>query len=323
MTTTRRRPSQRAVAPPELRADPPTEAPSATTAAPSGARHGHDPGRHPEAGRPIDPIAMQDLGSYGIVAQCFEFLCTLGDEGTIAPGLAESWEPDATGSVWTFHLRQGVKWHDGTDFTSADVAATLDRLLRRRQRWPQGRDRAGLGGRQRSRDRGCHAALTERQLPVPGVGVRRPGGHHAGGLHHGYDARRVPERHRTMEADQVRCRHRRRVRPQRRLVGRRSAACHDDVPVLRRRRVDGNGPRPPARSTRWSSSRSSAARRCSTTPTSTSSASRRHAPPDLDALRHGSVHRQAGPSGARVQHRPPGCWSTPCSRARRRSPTTT
>jgi peptide/nickel transport system substrate-binding protein len=77
---------------------------------------------------PLDPINMQDLGSYGIVAQCFEFLCSLGDDGDIGPGLAESWEPNADGTVWTFNLRQGVKWQDGTDFTSADVAATFDRL---------------------------------------------------------------------------------------------------------------------------------------------------------------------------------------------------
>ena len=77
---------------------------------------------------PLDPIGMQDLGSYGIVAQCFEFLCALGEDGDIGPGLAESWEPNADGTVWTFNLRQGVKWQDGTDFTSADVAATFDRL---------------------------------------------------------------------------------------------------------------------------------------------------------------------------------------------------
>jgi peptide/nickel transport system substrate-binding protein len=77
----------------------------------------------------LDPIGMQDLGAYGIVAQSFEFLVTLGDDGGIAPGLAESWEPNETGDVWTFNLRAGVKWHDGTDFTSADVAATMDRLV--------------------------------------------------------------------------------------------------------------------------------------------------------------------------------------------------
>ena len=77
---------------------------------------------------PLDPINMVDLASYGLVAQCFEFLCTLGDDGELAPGLAESWEPNEDGTVWTFQLRQGVKWQDGGDFTSADVAATMDRL---------------------------------------------------------------------------------------------------------------------------------------------------------------------------------------------------
>jgi peptide/nickel transport system substrate-binding protein len=78
----------------------------------------------------VDPINMQDLGGYGVVAQCFEFLCTLSEDGTdIAAGLAESWEPNADGSVWTFKLRQGVKWQDGKDFTADDVVATMGRLV--------------------------------------------------------------------------------------------------------------------------------------------------------------------------------------------------
>ena len=77
----------------------------------------------------LDPIGMQDLGAYGLIAQSFEFLVTLGEGRDIAPGLAESWEPNDTGDVWTFKLREGVKWQDGSDFTSADVAATMDRLV--------------------------------------------------------------------------------------------------------------------------------------------------------------------------------------------------
>jgi peptide/nickel transport system substrate-binding protein len=78
----------------------------------------------------VDPIAMQDLGGYGVVAQCFEFLTTLSEDGSdIAPGLAESWEPNEDGSVWTFKLRQGVKWQDGSDFTADDVVATMGRLV--------------------------------------------------------------------------------------------------------------------------------------------------------------------------------------------------
>lgn len=78
----------------------------------------------------VDPINMQDLGGYGVVAQCFEFLCTLSDDGAdIAPGLAESWQANDDGSVWTFKLRQGVKWQDGKDFTADDVVATMGRLV--------------------------------------------------------------------------------------------------------------------------------------------------------------------------------------------------
>ena len=75
-----------------------------------------------------DPVGMQDLPGYGIVAQCFEYLAALGPDGDIAPGLAESWEPNEDGSVWTFQLRTGVKWQDGSDFSSKDVSATMDRL---------------------------------------------------------------------------------------------------------------------------------------------------------------------------------------------------
>ncbi|MCU1361989.1 MAG: peptide transporter substrate-binding protein, partial [Ilumatobacteraceae bacterium] len=78
----------------------------------------------------LDPVAMQDLGSYGIVAQSFEFLATLGTDD-IAPGLATEWSSNADGSVWTFKLREGVKWQDPASgsLTSADVAATFDRLV--------------------------------------------------------------------------------------------------------------------------------------------------------------------------------------------------
>ena len=45
------------------------------------------------------------------------------------PELAESWSHDDTGTVWTFKLRQGVKWSDGQPFTAADVVWTYDFVL--------------------------------------------------------------------------------------------------------------------------------------------------------------------------------------------------
>ncbi len=47
----------------------------------------------------------------------------------VVPELAERWETSADGLHVTFHLRQGVKWHDGRPFSSADVKFTFDRLF--------------------------------------------------------------------------------------------------------------------------------------------------------------------------------------------------
>ncbi len=47
---------------------------------------------------------------------------------SIVPDLASEWSSDETGTALTFHLRQGVKWHDGKPFTAADVKCTWDAL---------------------------------------------------------------------------------------------------------------------------------------------------------------------------------------------------
>ena len=45
------------------------------------------------------------------------------------PDLAESWDISEDGLTYTFHLRQGVKWHDGEPFTSADVKFTMEESI--------------------------------------------------------------------------------------------------------------------------------------------------------------------------------------------------
>jgi peptide/nickel transport system substrate-binding protein len=62
-----------------------------------------------------------------VYANIFEGLTRYNPDGTIAPALAESWEISDDGTVYTFKLRQGVKFHDGTDFTADDVKFSLDR----------------------------------------------------------------------------------------------------------------------------------------------------------------------------------------------------
>lgn len=48
---------------------------------------------------------------------------------TVIPDLATSWEVSEDGQVYTFHLREGVTFHDGEPFTSADVVATFNRIM--------------------------------------------------------------------------------------------------------------------------------------------------------------------------------------------------
>ncbi|MEO0494944.1 MAG: ABC transporter substrate-binding protein [Actinomycetota bacterium] len=83
-----------------------------------------------DANSGLDPLNMLDLGTYSVLSQSFEYLVGLGPDGNIAAtSLATGWTPNDDGTAWTFNLREGVTWQDGTPFTSADVAATIDRMV--------------------------------------------------------------------------------------------------------------------------------------------------------------------------------------------------
>ncbi|WP_119390977.1 ABC transporter substrate-binding protein [Taklimakanibacter lacteus] len=79
-------------------------------------------------GGAIDPVTFYDSGSYQLAFQASEFLCVTEPDLTLRPVLAESWSTNEDGSVWTFKLRRGVKFHSGKLFTADDVVATFDRL---------------------------------------------------------------------------------------------------------------------------------------------------------------------------------------------------
>ncbi len=82
-----------------------------------------------DANSGLDPLNMLDLGTYCVLSQSFEYLVGLAADGGIGPtALATGWTPNDDASQWTFNLREGVTWQDGSPFTSADVAATLDRM---------------------------------------------------------------------------------------------------------------------------------------------------------------------------------------------------
>jgi len=62
-----------------------------------------------------------------VYANLFEGLIRIDEKGQPQAGLAESWTTSEDGKEYTFKLRSGVKFHDGTDFTADDVKFSLDR----------------------------------------------------------------------------------------------------------------------------------------------------------------------------------------------------
>lgn len=74
----------------------------------------------------FNPILVTDSASGLVLADVFEGLVRLNPLRTeIEPLLAERWERDPDGTVWTFFLRRDVRWHDGVPFTAADVVTTF------------------------------------------------------------------------------------------------------------------------------------------------------------------------------------------------------
>ena len=73
----------------------------------------------------INPLTVADQGGLDMLAQTGEYLCLSGQSLTLKPVLAESWSPNATNDVWTFKIRQGVKFHDGRPLTADDVVYTF------------------------------------------------------------------------------------------------------------------------------------------------------------------------------------------------------
>ncbi len=58
----------------------------------------------------LDPQIISDTGAKNIIANCFEGLVAVGQDGEIVPGCAESWSVSADGLTYTFNLRENCKW---------------------------------------------------------------------------------------------------------------------------------------------------------------------------------------------------------------------
>ena len=87
--------------------------------------------RYAMAGEPetIDPGQNDYLMSSLVLANLYTGLMRVDETGEIAPGCAESYELSEDGLEYTFHLREGLKWSDGSDLTAADFEYAWKRAL--------------------------------------------------------------------------------------------------------------------------------------------------------------------------------------------------
>ena len=69
----------------------------------------------------INPVTVSDQGTEDMLAQTGEFLVLSDQTLTLKPVLATNWSANSTADVWTFKIRQGVKFHNGAPLTADDV----------------------------------------------------------------------------------------------------------------------------------------------------------------------------------------------------------
>ncbi len=77
----------------------------------------------------LDPARITDLYAVTIDNQIFDSLVEFDAHLNVMPALAQSWSASRDGLVWTFNLRQGVKFHNGREMTADDVVYSFSRLL--------------------------------------------------------------------------------------------------------------------------------------------------------------------------------------------------
>ena len=64
-----------------------------------------------------------------VLTDLFEGLVTFAADGTVAPGVARSWDVSEDGLTWTFALRAGTRWSDGTPLSAHDFVFSFRRLV--------------------------------------------------------------------------------------------------------------------------------------------------------------------------------------------------
>jgi peptide/nickel transport system substrate-binding protein/oligopeptide transport system substrate-binding protein len=79
--------------------------------------------------RSLDPALSTDVPTGRAVGYLFDGLTRFTPDARVEPGLATSWDVSTDGGIYTFHLRRGVKFTDGTPFVARQVALSWQRVL--------------------------------------------------------------------------------------------------------------------------------------------------------------------------------------------------
>ncbi len=77
----------------------------------------------------LDPILFTSSLDYGRGRLNYNNLCRFREDLTVGPELATEWEANKDVTEWTFKLRKGVEWHDGSKFSADDVIYSMNRHL--------------------------------------------------------------------------------------------------------------------------------------------------------------------------------------------------
>ncbi|HVT13827.1 MAG TPA: ABC transporter substrate-binding protein [Fimbriimonadaceae bacterium] len=77
----------------------------------------------------FDPAMVQDGDTIDLIQNIFEGLTTWSEDNQVVPNLAKSWDVTDGGRTYVFHLKQGVKFHNGREMTADDVAFSINRAV--------------------------------------------------------------------------------------------------------------------------------------------------------------------------------------------------
>lgn len=76
----------------------------------------------------VDPALSSAIDGGNMILHAYECLLIVDQDGNLQPGQAETWETSEDGLTWTFHLRDGLKWSDGSALTANDFVYSWKRV---------------------------------------------------------------------------------------------------------------------------------------------------------------------------------------------------